>query len=405
MQEYKTGFVDLFNKFVKNQGLKLTIILWCLFGAYFVFYAVMNPGNHTVTPSYWQASLNWINSQNLYTGKGVGFLYLPHSAIIQIPFAIMPFTIAEAVWRIVNISLYAFSCYIVALLYRSMSIKKSFLIISLFSLPLAIDSARNGQINLTIASLLCITTYTLTYKNYTLSVIACLIGFALKPYMVVPLLLICGVFPKRCLPSAVAGMLILFLFPFFFQVPDYVFHQYREFLNSLEVAYTVGQRKDYASFFGMLNIFGVNIESSVQMVFSLILALATFFYSLYHSIKSPKEESSIIIISVAISFILLFSSRTENNTYCMIGPFIAYFFLQSVAMQANLRIISTVILILCYVAMAGSYEVGKLFTPDRAMWLAPLGLTVFICYSLLIIVPGIQRLSLAYNGAEPLKDK
>jgi len=404
MQEYKTGIVDFFNKLVKNQGLKLTIILWCLFGAYFVFYAVMNPGKHTVTPAYWQASLNWINSQNLYTGKGVGFLYLPQSAIMQIPFAIIPFTIAEPVWRIVNISLYAFSCYIVALLCRFMPIKKSFLIISLFSLPLAIDSARNGQINLTIATLLCITAYTLTHKKYTLSVIVCLIGFALKPYMVVPLLLICGVFPKRCLPSAVIGVLILFLFPFIFQVPDYVLHQYKEFLNTLEVAHTVAQRKDFASFFGMLNVFGVNIETSVQMFCSLILALATFFYSLYHSIKSPKEESSIIIISIAISFILLFSSRTENNTYCMIGPFIAYFFLRSIAMQENLRIINAIILILCYTAMAGSYEVGKLFTPDRAVWLAPLGLTVFICYTLLIIIPRIQRLSLTYNGTESLKN-
>lgn len=404
MQEYKTGCVDFFNKLAKNQGLKLTIILWCLFGAYFVFYAVMNPGKHTVTPAYWQASLNWINSQNLYAGSGVGFLYLPQSAIMQIPFAIMPFTIAEAVWRIVNISLYAFSCYIVALLCRFMPVKKSFLIISLFSLPLAIDSARNGQINLTITTLLCIMAYTLTHKKYTLSVIVCLAGLALKPYMVVPLLLICGVFPKRCLPSAAIGVLILFLFPFLFQAPDYVLHQYKEFLNTLEVAHTVGQRRDFASFFGMLNVFGVNIESSVQMVFSLLLALAAFFYSLYHSIKSPEKESSIIIISIAISFILLFSSRTENNTYCMIGPFIGYFFLLSIAIQANLRIINAIILILCYVAMAGSYELGKFFTPDRAVWLAPLGLTIFLCYTLMIILPGIQRLSLAYNGAESFKN-
>ena len=394
MQEYKIGLVDILNKLVKNQGLRVTIILWCIFGAYFVFYAIINPGKHTVTPAYWQASLNWIQGQNLYTGGGTGFLYLPQSAIMQIPFAIMPFTLAESLWRIANISLYAFSCYLLALLCRFMPIKKSFLIISLFSLPLAIDSARNGQINLTIAALLSIVTYALAHKNYTLSVIVCLIGFAFKPYMLLPLLLICGVFPRRCFLTAVIGLLILFLFPFLFQVPDYVWHQYKEFLNTLEVARTVAQHQDFASFFGMLKIFGVNTESSVQIFSSLILALATFFYSLYHSVKSPKEESSIIIISIAIAFILLFSPRTENNTYCMIGAFLAYFFLRAIALQANLRIINASILILCYIAMVGSYEIGKFITPGRAVWLAPLGLTVFTCYTLLIIIPKFKRVSL-----------
>lgn len=312
------------NHFSEGKSFILALFLWCLFGVVIIFFVLAQPGKRVVTPVYWEASLDWIKGNNIYA-KLNHFLYFPHSAILQIPFAVLPFTLAEVLWRILNIAFYAFSCYLISslLLFK----QKAFLIISAFAIPLAYSSARYGQLNLLVASFLGIVAFLLAHKKYTQSIIICLLGFAFKPYMAVPLLLICCLFPKQCLLPTFLGLIILFLFPYFFQNSGYVWYQYQECMKTLNISMRIGQEFDFAYLFGMLKSFGVYISAFWQISVTLGFAFIIFLYSVYLSKKNPMKENSIIIVTLATIFILLFSSRTENNTYCLISSFFAYFFL------------------------------------------------------------------------------
>ena len=378
----------------------MALILWAILGIQVISYTITYPGKRTVTPNYWEASANWIKGNDLYSLNGTGFLYMPQSAIINIPFTYLPFTIAEVVWRAINISLYALSCYLIASLFESRQVRKTFLIISAFAVPLAYSSARNGQLNLTLAALIGIVTFCLAKKYFKLSIIICIFGTALKPYMAVPLLLLNGVYPKRCLPISFLGLTVLFFAPFLFQSSTYVWHQYSELLHSLKVSMQFGHDQYYAYLFGMLKVFKISINSQLQIYITLCFALAVFILSLHLSKKGPETESPIFMMTLATTFILLFSSRSENNSYCLIGSFLAFFFLYVPAVAPNNRKTHETVILLCYTAIIGSHEIGKYITPGKAVWLAPLGLTIFISYIFSILIPILYKGS---SNSAPLR--
>jgi len=382
--------VPLFHVVKQCDHFKLTIALWFSFCFSIVTLAAIHPEIQSVIPIYWEASTNWMQGEKLYqlyTGMKVGrlFLYLPQSAILQVPFAVLPTQLAEPLWRIANITLYAFSVFLVSSLIPS---RKSFLVLTSFGIPLAISSAFNGQINLTLASLLGILSYTLIHKKFKTSVMICLIGFAFKPLMIVPLLLICGVFYKQSLVNAIIGMILLFLFPFFTQSSDYVFSQYQQFFSLL---LSIGQSPDYrnyATFFGMLNYFGISTSLLFELSISTILALATFLYCLRYQQTRTHQESCLILTSMAAFYILLFNPISENNTYVIAAIAMGYFFVINLESGKNaLRRWNSAVMIFCLLLMAGSHQWASFLTPGNVRWPAPLALTIFTIYIFAVIQP------------------
>jgi hypothetical protein len=86
--------------------------------------------------------------------------------------------------------------------------------------------------------------------------------------------------------------------------------------------------------------------------------------------------------SLAMLWIMLFSPRTENNTYACIAPTLG------LAIAAGLHGVGpagtgrsrsrAAVAMLVAAAVIGSYELGKLLVPGvRAVWLAPMA-TVFL---------------------------
>lgn len=61
----------------------------------------------SVYPSYQNGSLNWLAGNTLHSGDGVGgFVYLPQAAVLFIPFALLPRTLAEILWRFFMIGIF-----------------------------------------------------------------------------------------------------------------------------------------------------------------------------------------------------------------------------------------------------------------------------------------------------------
>ena len=372
----------------------LSLIGWSAISIYIIVFVIAHPYSNTITPMYWRASIHWLEGSDLYFRKGFdvnsGFCYFPHAAILSVPFALLPFTVAEVIWRILNITLLICACYTIAKLSNFRPIKVSFFIISAITIAVSYDSIRNGQYNLIITSIFCFVTYLLTKGKYKTCIALCILGGALKPYLFIPMVLLCGVFPKKCIPAAVIGMILFLLFPFCFQNTDYVINQYSTYKVLLAKRNSMGLEEGFANLYGILNIFYFWIGLKMQTLISLLGCVAVYLYCLYYKFHR-KNYLNIMILITASSYILLFSSRTEFNTYCFAGPIIGFVIVEAL-WKKDLRtvILSTI----CWIIMFSAHAICIAITPNyNSMWLAPLGLAVFLIYSIIYFFPKLESLT------------
>jgi hypothetical protein len=383
--------------FIDKKIIYLSILGWGGLAIFLVAFVVFkrNPYDFTVTYNYWDASYKWILGQSLNeTGAASGFLYFPQSAILQIPFALLPFRLAEVIWRILNIFLLALSCFYMVKLWKNVPRNILYFFISVITIALSYDSLRNGQINIILTVLSVFVAYNLAHNRYKTCVVLCLLGTALKPHMIVPLLLVVGVYPKRCIPTAIIGTVLFFLFPFLCQHPDYVVNQYKNTLTILIAAQNLGHERPWPDFFGMLNLVGINI-SQISVYFTSFLVGVVIYINSIVFFRRKKGIGSILIMTLAVSFILLFSGRTEMNTYCMFGPFMGILIFFSTCINANkTKWIYFFVSPFCWFFIFGAHAVSGAIAPSlkssNCPWTAPLAFTIFIVYTLIYLAPKIN---------------
>ena len=382
---------------IDKRIIYLSIIGWAGLAIFLVAFVIFkrNPHDFTVTYNYWDASNKWLMGEALSkTGATGGFLYFPQSAILQIPFALLPFRLAEVIWRILNISLLALSCFYIVKLWKNMPKNIMYFFVSVITIALSYDSLRNGQMNIILTVLIVFVAYNLAFKRYKACIILCLLGIALKPLMVVPFLLVVGIYPRRCILTAIIGTIIVFLFPFLCQHPSYVLEQYKNTLTVLVAARDFGFDTPWADFFGMLKLFGVNISQIWIYIITFIAGILTYISCLLF-FRNKQVIGSIIIIALATTCILLFSGRTEMNTYCMIGPFMGIFIFASIYINTDkVKWIYFFISLVCWFFIFGANAVSGAIAPSlksiNCPWTAPLAFTIFIVYTLIYLIPKIN---------------
>jgi hypothetical protein len=206
-----------------------------------------------------------------------------------------------------------------------------------------------------------------------------LIGFAIKPLIIVMILLAGAVVPRMRLRLAI-GLTAVLLNPFLFQRPSYVAWQYQEFAAMLKTAHELGVETWWAQFFGMLRAFGLEVPVLNQTAIRLAAALGTLGICLLVFQRLPAARRIVWIYSLSAVYLLLLNPRTENNTYCLLGPALGMFYVDELIVR-NRRLNAGGLLVLAILTL-GSHEIGKNLTSAgvRAIWLAPLACCVFALY-------------------------
>ena len=80
--------------------------IWALFASIASISGFTDNGNWVVF-IYRSASISWLSGEPVYSGTGRDFLYLPQSAILYVPFAVMGQVIGGILWKTLNIALFA----------------------------------------------------------------------------------------------------------------------------------------------------------------------------------------------------------------------------------------------------------------------------------------------------------
>jgi alpha-1,2-mannosyltransferase len=358
---------------------------WILCGLLFLAIAAMviHGSSRTDTTILWMSSGNWLAGQGLYyDGSGIGgFVYFPQAAILFIPFALLPKIIGQVLWRFVSIGVFAAGLYYFMQLVAGSARKNIFLLATLISIPLAWDCVRNGQSTLIMAGLMLLAVVCASQSRWWPAALLLTLSVAFKPLALVLWLLVLVLYRPMTWRLLLALGAVL-LFPFLIQNYAYVMQQYSECIRIMTTAAHVGVvASGWTTPFNTLREFGADVPESVQTAIRFVAAFATLALC-YAAVKwNDPKRASIFIYSFAALYLMLFSPRTENNTYVMLGPAIAVFMAE--ALFVKRRISTGIMLGGIALVIVGHRTVAHLLRPQsNDTWVPPIMAVLFCCYLL-----------------------
>ncbi len=154
--------------------------------------------------------------------------------------------------------------------------------------------------------------------------------------------------------------------------------QYRGWVTMAGAASRLGQLPRWAHLFSMLSIAGLPVPTSVQTAVRIAAGAAVVWLAAAARRRHAPPWAAVLIFSLSGCFLMLFSPRTENNTYAALAPAVGAFF--AAAWRDDRRLLAATFVVIA-LGMLGSYEVGHLLTPSASpTWLAPLVTTGFTAF-------------------------
>jgi hypothetical protein len=117
----------------------------------------MNDGQDHSVETYRQTADRWVARESLYELEHNdlhGFLYLPHAAVVYVPFAQFPLDLAETLSRLACLSLFLLGLSRILKVAGGLWSIELFPIVTLLAVPMALSALRNGQMTLPMAGLM-----------------------------------------------------------------------------------------------------------------------------------------------------------------------------------------------------------------------------------------------------------
>ncbi len=365
-----------------KQAMRIAVAGWIvLFLAVSAIVAVV--GKRSVVPSYRTGALSWISGQPLYDLKGVGgFVYLPQAAVLFVPYALFPTTAGEILWRMTMVAVFAAGLYRLGRLAGERSAGEFFPLLSLVTIPLVWDCARNGQATLIITGLMLLAVSDIAHARWWRATLWLSLGVAIKPLVLVLVLLVMAI-DRRMSWRLLVGMGVTAMAPFLTQAPSYVVQQYIACVQNMITAAHVGVSVwGWTTPFTALRALGIaEVPENIQTAIRIAGAIATLLLCLFMKRRLEPSRAALYLFTLASLYLMLFSPRTENNTYAMLSPAIAAFlasaFLIEQRREQGMLLVGMVILLIA------TRFIERLLAPHaEPIWLPPFVAVFFAAYTL-----------------------
>lgn len=385
------------SQWTDSNAVRYAWIGWALL--FFTVAAIMAAGSQrTVVVAYRDGALDWIAGRGMYTGEGIGgFVYLPQAAMLFVPLALLPKVVGEILWRLAAIGTLALGLRSFARLTGEKSGIELFSLMTLVSIPLAWDCARNGQATLPLTGLMLLTVVDVARGRWWRATLWLSLGVAVKPVMIVPVLLIMAI-DRPMIWRVPIGMVLVALSPFLMQRPDYVLQQYSAFLhNTTTASHVAVVAQGWSSPFNALQFAGVHVPERVQTAVRIVAAFATLALCRLARRRHDAVRSAIFVFSLSVIYLLLFSPRTETNTYAMLGPAVAAFLAPAYLIEG--RTTAGNLLFAIALATGGNRFFQYVLTPHADTdWLPPL---MGVCFAVYVVVRLFKDPAVSGGGTTP----
>jgi len=300
-----------------HPALIIAVLLWVIPMLVIGAMSALRPLHRSVTPSYHAATDHWWQHENLYVGPA-GMNYLPHFVVLYSPFHFLPLRAGEVLWRLVAATTLAGGLWQLVRLMCPSDPERPFLWSTLLTMPLCMNSLRNGNANAMFGGLVLLAIVALVQNRWWLAVGLMALATALKPLGVVLLLLAPLAYaPVRWrVPMAIIALAI---FPFLFGPPAYVASQYREAWRNLQACAAVTEHR-FADINGVLRTFGTQFGPQSSKLVR-VAGGALFAVLFYWGARRLREPLSYLwLYALATGYLMLFNPMNEENSYVILAP-------------------------------------------------------------------------------------
>jgi hypothetical protein len=320
--------VENISEFVRYEisDKHLSELAWMLWGLMFVFVAAQVLHNDSSDNSnecwgYARATSAWWHRENLYDTTNIdGFLYLPQAAIFYTPFAALHHPIGDVLWRLVGLWAFCHGLWRMSKLLSPGQALWVFAIGTFIALAPSYNALRNGQANLLIAALMLHATVDLVKKRWWRAAIWLTVGFAVKPIVLVMILLAGALYRPMSWRLAIVAAAI-FLSPFATGGFHYVLTQYHQCWIKLSMSSQPDRA--FSDLRGMFWSMGCVIPMPVYLFMQVIAAAATLALCIVAIRRWNEPAGSAFVLTLAACYLMLFNPRTEGNSYVILTPMIA----------------------------------------------------------------------------------
>jgi hypothetical protein len=299
------------------EPLELAVLLW---STAFLIVVVLLLAGRAPTLSYRvyeAAGRHWQARQPLYEdGTLEGFQYFPQAALLLSGFARWGSPLGGVLWRAAGwIALASGLWRILGALVPAQR-RTGFLVASALTIGPAIGSLTNGQANLALAAFTLHASVELSARRWWRASWVLVIGLALKPLLLV-LLLLAAVLHRPLRWRLGVALGALFVMPWLFADSTYVVAQYLSCLHKLGLSANAGPL--YENLCGLFASLGRHFPGWLCWP----AALGTLGLSLRVQRQVREPHASLLIAAFACSYLVLFNPRTQSTSYVLTGSIAA----------------------------------------------------------------------------------
>jgi hypothetical protein len=347
--------------------------------------------SHDVFQTYVEAGRKWTAAQPLYTYTR-GFVYSPLVAAFFALFSWFPVSLGSVLWRLLTAAIFIWAIYwwLKAEINRRI-LESSYWLVFLLILPLSLGNFNNGQVNPMIIGLLMIAIVAAHEKRWTLSAVA--LGFStyLKIYPLSVGLLLVLLYPRQLGWRLLLTLVLMGALSFVLQRPTYVLEQYQRWFHT-RAADDRRLNMDIAprDFAMVLRLLHIHLNALAVLLLQMLAgAGAAAICVAGRLLKWSEQRLLICVLSLGTCWMLLFGPATEDATYAMIAPPLAFAlvqaFHQNTAWWMRILVCASFTFLLLGLILNAFFGLKK--TP-ALMSVQPIGALLFAVYSVVWVFGG-----------------
>ncbi len=275
------------------------------------------PDGRTVTPLYHNAVTAWHNREALYQGAG-GMNYLPQFVMVFGPFHLMGNVLGDILWRIAAMAGLAAGLWLFCGAIDGANRARAFTCVSVMVIPICLPAMANGQANAHFAAALLLAAWCLKSQRLGWAAAWLWLAVAIKPLGFAAAGLALAVYPALWWRLAL-GFPIFLGVPFLLAPAHYATAQYAAALTNLRECSAVTENR-FADFNGVLRTFGIPLAAKAGLAVRALAGVGFMIACWLRPRRESEPRRSLLWLSAAAAFLMLFNPMTEANSYTILAP-------------------------------------------------------------------------------------
>lgn len=362
----------------------IVISLWVALVVGVLIRTLLKPAQGTVFPVFYTAGERWLHGENLYVGKA-DYLYSPLVAAFFSPLTLLPYWLANIIWRLTAVVVYvaAARAWLRSGISRIPAEKHP--VAFLLLLPMSVCSINNAQSNPIVIALVMFATLAARRSHWWLGAFCIAVVTFIKVYPLAAGLLLAVIFMRQFSWRLIAAMAALGALSFILQNPSYVAEQYQNWAAtraSDERHYSEAMRQ--RDLWTLIAACGIQLNLRLYFYLQILGGAAIAGLCFFGRMKNWATDRLLMLAFTLVScWMLLLGPATESATYILLAPAVSFAAIESFSRSFPIWM-RTLVTLSAAILIGGAAYVSW-FGAKRDLWsmsVQQIGTLIFVIFAL-----------------------